>query len=164
MGPIRCPQTWVKDYHSTLRNTPEERRCHHHRGASLKSRTAFFCLQKKRSKWRFVLRSYQVWVSLRRLNILTDIRDFPQSLLKEYRHCRTLKITDFLFDPSPFTVGRPLNLSDLIACIRVYLVTTEHYKSAYYRVLLPLFLKSKYSPQHCILKYSPVLSLGVTSY
>jgi hypothetical protein len=26
MGPIRCPETSVKDYHSTLRNTPEERR------------------------------------------------------------------------------------------------------------------------------------------
>jgi hypothetical protein len=26
MGPIRCPETSVKDYHSTLRNIPEERR------------------------------------------------------------------------------------------------------------------------------------------
>jgi hypothetical protein len=26
MGPIRCPETSVKDYHSTLRYTPEERR------------------------------------------------------------------------------------------------------------------------------------------
>ena len=26
MGPIRCPETSVKDYHSTLRNNPEERR------------------------------------------------------------------------------------------------------------------------------------------
>jgi hypothetical protein len=25
MGPIRCPETSVKDYHSTLRNMPEER-------------------------------------------------------------------------------------------------------------------------------------------
>jgi hypothetical protein len=25
MGPIRCPETSVKEYHSTLRNTPEER-------------------------------------------------------------------------------------------------------------------------------------------
>jgi hypothetical protein len=31
MGPIRCPETSVKDYHSTLRNTPEERRSHQHR-------------------------------------------------------------------------------------------------------------------------------------
>jgi hypothetical protein len=28
MGPIRCPETSVKDYHSTLRYTPEERRSH----------------------------------------------------------------------------------------------------------------------------------------
>jgi hypothetical protein len=28
MGPIRCPETSVKDYHLTLRNTPEERRSH----------------------------------------------------------------------------------------------------------------------------------------
>jgi hypothetical protein len=26
MKPIRCPETSVKDYHSTLRNTPEERK------------------------------------------------------------------------------------------------------------------------------------------
>jgi hypothetical protein len=38
MGPIRCPETSVKDYHSTLRNIQEDRRSHHHRGGSLKSR------------------------------------------------------------------------------------------------------------------------------
>jgi hypothetical protein len=27
MGPIHCPETSVKDYQSTLRNIPEERRC-----------------------------------------------------------------------------------------------------------------------------------------
>jgi hypothetical protein len=35
-GPIRCPETSVKDYHSTLHNIPEERRSHQHRGGSLK--------------------------------------------------------------------------------------------------------------------------------
>jgi hypothetical protein len=38
MGPIVCPQTAVQDYHSTLRNIPEQRRYHLHRGGSLKSR------------------------------------------------------------------------------------------------------------------------------
>ena len=28
MGPIHCPETSVKDYHSTLRNIPEEQRSH----------------------------------------------------------------------------------------------------------------------------------------
>jgi hypothetical protein len=37
IGPIRCPETSVKDYHSTLRNTTEQRSCHQHRGGSLKS-------------------------------------------------------------------------------------------------------------------------------
>jgi hypothetical protein len=32
MGRIRCPETSVNDYHSTLRNTPEERKSHLHRG------------------------------------------------------------------------------------------------------------------------------------
>jgi hypothetical protein len=27
MGPIRCPETSAMDYHSMLRNTPEEDRC-----------------------------------------------------------------------------------------------------------------------------------------
>jgi hypothetical protein len=35
MGRIRCPETSVKDYRSTLRNIPEERRAHQHRGGSL---------------------------------------------------------------------------------------------------------------------------------
>jgi hypothetical protein len=34
---IRCPETLVKDYHSRLRNTPEECRSHQHHGGSLKS-------------------------------------------------------------------------------------------------------------------------------
>ena len=38
MGPIRCTETSVKDYHSTLHNIPEERRSHQHRSGSLKSR------------------------------------------------------------------------------------------------------------------------------
>jgi len=28
MGPIGCPETSVTNYHSTLRNIPEERRSH----------------------------------------------------------------------------------------------------------------------------------------
>jgi hypothetical protein len=39
MGPIRCPETSVKVYRSTLRNTPEEFISHQHRGRSLKSLT-----------------------------------------------------------------------------------------------------------------------------
>jgi hypothetical protein len=31
MGPICCPETSVKDYHSTLHNTPEEHRFQHAR-------------------------------------------------------------------------------------------------------------------------------------
>ena len=41
MGPIRRPETSVKDYHSTLRNIPEERRSHQHRGGSLKSKPKY---------------------------------------------------------------------------------------------------------------------------
>jgi hypothetical protein len=44
MGPIRCPETSVKDYHSTLCYTPEECRSHQHCGGSLKSRFCV-CLQ-----------------------------------------------------------------------------------------------------------------------
>ena len=38
MGPIRCHETSVKNYHTTPRNIPEERRSHQHRGGSLNSR------------------------------------------------------------------------------------------------------------------------------
>jgi hypothetical protein len=37
MGPTR-PETSVNNYHTTPRNTPEERRSHQHRGGRLKSR------------------------------------------------------------------------------------------------------------------------------
>jgi hypothetical protein len=38
MGPIVCPETSVHNYHSTLRNIPEEGRSHLHYGGSLKLR------------------------------------------------------------------------------------------------------------------------------
>ena len=38
MGPIDCPETSVRYYHSTLRKIPKERRSHLHLGGSLKSR------------------------------------------------------------------------------------------------------------------------------
>jgi len=37
MGPIGCPETSVRNYQSTLRNNPEERRSNLHRGESVKS-------------------------------------------------------------------------------------------------------------------------------
>jgi hypothetical protein len=36
-GTGRCPETSARNYHSTLRKIPEERRCHAHRGGSLGS-------------------------------------------------------------------------------------------------------------------------------
>jgi hypothetical protein len=42
MGPIRCPETSVKDYHSTLRNILEEHRSHLHSGGSMKIRIPYF--------------------------------------------------------------------------------------------------------------------------
>jgi hypothetical protein len=38
MGPTGYPETSGQNYHSTLRNTPEERISHLHRGGRLKSR------------------------------------------------------------------------------------------------------------------------------
>jgi hypothetical protein len=38
MGPIRCPETSVNNYHKTPGNTPEDRRFHQRRGGSVKSR------------------------------------------------------------------------------------------------------------------------------
>jgi hypothetical protein len=43
MGSIRCPETSVKNYHSTLCNIPEERRSHQGGGGSLKSRLQILC-------------------------------------------------------------------------------------------------------------------------
>jgi hypothetical protein len=37
-GLIGCPETWVRDCQSTLREIPENQRVHLHRGGSLKSR------------------------------------------------------------------------------------------------------------------------------
>ena len=43
MGPIRCPETSVNNYHTTPRNIQEERRSHQHRGGSLKSKWEISC-------------------------------------------------------------------------------------------------------------------------
>jgi hypothetical protein len=37
LEPIRCVETSIQDYHSTLRNITEEHMSHGHRGGSLKS-------------------------------------------------------------------------------------------------------------------------------
>ena len=50
MGPIRCPETSVKDYHSTLRNIPKERRSNQHRGGSLKLRIFMVLFKDRVSK------------------------------------------------------------------------------------------------------------------
>jgi hypothetical protein len=42
MGPIRCAETSVKDYHTTPRNIPEEHRSDQHRGGNLESRVNIF--------------------------------------------------------------------------------------------------------------------------
>jgi hypothetical protein len=44
MGPIRCPETLVNNYHMTPYNIPEERRCQQHCGRSLKSRLVWTSL------------------------------------------------------------------------------------------------------------------------
>ena len=38
MRPLGCPESSVQNYRSTLRNVPEDRRCHLHSGGSLKWR------------------------------------------------------------------------------------------------------------------------------
>jgi hypothetical protein len=38
MAPICCPNTSLKNYHTTPCNNPEDHRFHQHRGGSLKSR------------------------------------------------------------------------------------------------------------------------------
>ena len=43
MGRIDCPVTSVTNYQSTLRNIPEERRSHLHRGENPKSRNMVHC-------------------------------------------------------------------------------------------------------------------------
>jgi hypothetical protein len=43
MGPMGCPETSLRNYHSTLRNIPEERIPHLHRSGSLKSRIGSLC-------------------------------------------------------------------------------------------------------------------------
>jgi len=50
-GPIACPETSVWNLHSKLRNIPEERRSHLHRGESLKSRISLLVLQDLWSCW-----------------------------------------------------------------------------------------------------------------
>jgi len=47
MGPLNCPETSVRNYHSTLRHIPEGRRSHLHRGGSLKSRIVIRALGKE---------------------------------------------------------------------------------------------------------------------
>jgi hypothetical protein len=50
MVPIGCPETSVNNYHTTPRNTPEDRRSHQHRDGSLKSRSGL-CIYDPQRHW-----------------------------------------------------------------------------------------------------------------
>ena len=50
MGPIFCPETSTRNYHSALRKIPEERRSHLHRCESIKWRKVTFILEEARLK------------------------------------------------------------------------------------------------------------------
>jgi hypothetical protein len=58
MGPIRCPETSLNNYHTTPRNIPEERRYLQHRGESLKSKRNIICIE---IKWLFYRIHVMVW-------------------------------------------------------------------------------------------------------
>ena len=55
MGPLNCPETSVRNCHSTLRHIPEERRSHLHHGGSMKSRTVIRALGKENLIFALVL-------------------------------------------------------------------------------------------------------------
>jgi hypothetical protein len=50
IGPISCPETSARNYHSTLRKIPKERRSHLHCGVSLKSRLDVYDITESVSK------------------------------------------------------------------------------------------------------------------
>jgi hypothetical protein len=63
MGPIRCSETSVKGYYSTLRNAPEECISRQHRGGSRKSQISLCSLHscaRSRRKVRHAVRSEQL--------------------------------------------------------------------------------------------------------
>ena len=62
MGLIGCPETSVQNYHTTLRNIPEQHRSHLHRGGSLELRklnllvdVLYFCSKRTSSQWLTVI-------------------------------------------------------------------------------------------------------------
>jgi len=50
MGAVGCPETSVWNYHTMLRNIPEKRRSHLHRGGSLSSRSSLQ-ISRKSVRW-----------------------------------------------------------------------------------------------------------------
>jgi hypothetical protein len=62
MEPMGCSETSVKNYHSSLRNIPEERRSHLHRVGSLKSRTIQIWLKSNNNIGHFTWRPMYVCI------------------------------------------------------------------------------------------------------
>ena len=59
IGPIRCPETSVKDYHLTLRNIADERRSHQRRGGLIISQNVTcFTSTTVINVWRVRLQTY----------------------------------------------------------------------------------------------------------
>jgi hypothetical protein len=100
MGPIGCPETSVQNYHSALRNIPEERSSQRHRAGNLKSRRFAACpLQEKEEIYATLhgvkydssdtcydlLSHAVVWVPSPCFTTLSDTTDY---ILNPFMRCR----------------------------------------------------------------------------
>jgi uncharacterized membrane protein YbaN (DUF454 family) len=78
MGPIRCPETSVNNYHTTPCNNPEDQRFHQHRGGSLKSK--FYACLKSVFRDRILTRDcgllvHQIWTCVINSHLWDMLKD-----------------------------------------------------------------------------------------
>ena len=95
MGPIGCPETSVNNYGSTLRNIPEERRSHLHRGSSVKSLTVSFSISTVLQRICAFSRRWATWLNTQAVNLEVNVlaideRNYRWDVLGCYSVCAVM--------------------------------------------------------------------------
>jgi hypothetical protein len=98
MGPIRCPETSVNNYHTTPRNIPEERRSHQHRGGSLKSKS---CIKGNKVKYQNKIRNSGInSIGPTLVKSCSAGQKAPAFLLDPHIHLTSLQLQPILSQPN----------------------------------------------------------------
>jgi hypothetical protein len=123
LGMIHCPETSVKDYHSTLRKIPEERTSHQRRSGSLKSKILYCPLKLSMFASAEYAQVWQLWTITKRTreqcyavptfrNMRYCVHMLWSSSAPEAVRCSSSRMTVYTFSGFPQSLGLAVRCSN----------------------------------------------------